>query len=56
MKFWKQKAKQRPNRKGQPGGIFADPVIFFSLKPVENIDTTGSVAEWVLLNSCKGLR
>ena len=51
-----EKAKQRPNRKGQPGAIFADPMIFFSLKAVDNIDTTGSVAEWVLLNSCKGLR
>ena len=39
-----KKAKQRPDRKGQLGGKFADPVTFFR-KPNENIDATGSVTE-----------
>ena len=39
-----KKAKQRPDRKGQPGGKFADPVTFFP-KARENIDATGSVTE-----------
>ena len=40
-----KKEKQRPDRNGQPGGKFADPVTFFSRKPSKNIDANGSVAE-----------
>ena len=36
-----KKVKQRPGRKGQPGGQFADTVMFYSRKPGENIDATG---------------
>ena len=42
-----KKAKQRPDRKGQPGIKFADTMIFFR-KPTKNIDATGSVAEGCL--------
>ena len=43
-----KKAKQRPDRKEQPGGKFADPVAFFR-KPGENIDATGSVTEGCMI-------
>ena len=39
-----KKAKQRPEREGQPGGKFADPKFFFR-KLGENIDATRSVKE-----------
>ena len=39
-----KKAKQRPEREGQPAGKFADPKFIFR-KLGENIDATGSVKE-----------
>lgn len=39
-----KKAKQRPEREGQPGGKFIEAKFFFR-KLGENIDATGSVKE-----------
>ena len=46
-----KEAKQRPDRKGQPGGKFADLVTFFP-KTGENINATGFVTEACAVKYC----